>query len=62
MMDCSSEKVVWSSFAMYVASVDDDEDGEGTALGGYVTSRTAAWGLRDAELVSPGVSWIVSAT
>lgn len=62
MMDCSSENVDCSSFAMYVASAEDDDDAEGIALEGYAILRTAESGSNVAELLSPGASWIVRAT
>jgi hypothetical protein len=48
--------------AIYVARVEEDEEEEGTALGGYAMLRTAESESREAELLSPGVSWIVNAT
>lgn len=40
MMVCSSAKVDRSSFAMYVARVDDAAFEDGTVLGRYTMSRT----------------------
>lgn len=61
MMVCSSAKVVRSSLAMKVAKVEEAALGDGTAFGGYVMSRAGESGLSEAELMAPGLRWIVNA-